>query len=407
MRRTSRLFILLLLLTLPSPAVWTQDSPGSPKAARGQTQSAADPLQGRWTGTVKSPQGGEMPAVIVLRKEAESYSGSISDFQPNRPMIPFQTANYDPKQKQLATTFALRLPNRRPTLVNITFVLDGETLRGKTTVRLEGQPPMQPVQLVYELKKISDYAETVTGPSADQPEMDEYNQIRSEQDPTAKKKRIDDFLQAHPNSNITAYVLQEGALLGRSLSDIQMLSDYGERSLAVWPDNFVLLTELGSAYVQRRLIDRGEERATKAIALIDKAEKPLQLSETQWAAGKKELLTTNFSTLGFVHTYRAELSKDPAGKKAEAEKAIAPFKRALELTATDDFSLYGLGFVYGVLNDYPNAESNLAKCAVLTGSVASAAKSLLEDFYKKQHNGSLDGLDQVMAKARSELGIPQ
>jgi len=407
MRRTSYLSILFWTFTLSSPAAWAQDSIIRAQAAGVQAQPAADPLQGRWAGTVKSPQGGEMPAVVVLRKEAESYSGSISDFQPNRPMIPFQTVTYDAKQKKLATTFAFILGNRRPTLVNITFVLDGDRLRGKTTVKLEGQPPTQPVQFVYELKKTSDYVETVSGPSADQPEMDEYSQIRAEQDPTAKKKLIDDFLQTHPNSRIAAYVLQEGALLGRTLGNLQMLSDYGERSLAIWPDNYILMTELGSAYVQQKLIDKAEEKATKALAVIDKADKPVQLSESQWAAGKKEVLTTNFSTLGFVHTYRAELNKDLAAKKAEAEKAVAPFKRALELTATDDFSLYGLGAAYGILNDYPNAESNLAKCAVLNGAVSSVAKSLLEEFYKARHNGSLEGLDQVLAKARSELGISQ
>lgn len=406
MRRTRHLSNTVLMFILFSAGAWCQEPATRPQpAGQAQAQSTADPLQGRWAGIVRSPQGGQMPAAVVFKKEADGYSGTISDLQPNRPMIPFQTLNYDEKQKKVVATFFFRPANRQPTVVNISFVIAGDTLHGNTTIKLEGQPPAPPVQLLYELKKTSDMPETNSVPSANQPEMDEYNQIRAELDDTAKKKLIDDFLQKHPNSSLAAYVLQEGALMGRRRSDLQMLSDYGERSLAIWPDNFVLLTELGSAYVQRRFVDRAEEKATKAIALVDKAEKPLQVTETQWAIGKKELLTNNFSTLGFVHMYRAEASKDPAGKKAEAEKAVVPFKRALEFTAADDFSLYGLGVVYGILNDYPNAESSLAKCVVLNGSVSSIARSLLEEFYKSEHKGSLDGLDQILAKAKSELGI--
>lgn len=403
MRRTRFLLDVALIMILFSAAAWSQAPTTKPQAAgqvQAQAQSPTDPLEGRWAGIVRSLQGGQMPAVVVFKKQATGYVGAISDLQPNRPMIPFQTLNYDEKDKKVVASFSFKPTSAPSALVNISFVVAGDTLRGDTTVKLGSSPP---VQLVYELKKSADTGEANAG----QPDLDEYNKIRAEQDAAAKKKMIDDFMQKYPNSIAAAYVLQEGALLGRRISDIEMMSDYGERSLAVWPDNFALLTELGSAYVQRKMIDKAEEKAMKAIGLIEKAERPPQATETQWAAGKKEVLTSNFSTLGFVHMYRAQASKDPAEKKAEAEKAIAPFKRALELIATDDFSLYGLGVVYATLNDYSNAESNLAKAIVLNGHVSSIARSLLEEFYKSQNKGSLDGLDQVLAKAKTELGIPQ
>ncbi len=85
--------------------------------------------------------------------------------------------------------------------------------------------------------------------------------------------------------------------------------------------------------------------------------------------------------------------------------ALAPFRRALEYNPTDDFALYGLGFSYAILDDYPHTESNLAKAVAVNGIVMASARSLLEQVYRSQHNQSLDGLEQVIARARIALGL--
>jgi regulator of sirC expression with transglutaminase-like and TPR domain len=123
--------------------------------------------------------------------------------------------------------------------------------------------------------------------------------------------------------------------------------------------------------------------------------------------GRRNLLTTNFSTLGFVHSRRAQAGKDDAAKKSECEKALTWFKKALDLTPVDDYSLYGSGVIYSFLEDYSNAESNLAGAVVVPGQVSKIARSVLEQLYKSRHNGTLDGLDEVLANARKKLGIPQ
>ena len=69
-------------------------------------------------------------------------------------------------------------------------------------------------------------------------------------------------------------------------------------------------------------------------------------------------------------------------------------------------SLWRLGTAHALLNDYPNAESNLAKAVAINGIAASYARTTLEEIYKAQHKGSLEGLDKVIAKAKSELGTP-
>jgi tetratricopeptide (TPR) repeat protein len=117
------------------------------------------------------------------------------------------------------------------------------------------------------------------------------------------------------------------------------------------------------------------------------------------------LLARNNTTLGFVELRRAQASQESAVRKGGAENAIAAFHRALEQQPADEFALYGLGFAYAILNDYRNAESNLAKAVAVNGIVATNARNLLEEIYRSQHNQSLAGLDLVIAKAKAELGL--
>ena len=243
------------------------------------------------------------------------------------------------------------------------------------------------------------------GQAGSQEELDDYNKLHSEIDPALKRSLIDEFVAKYPNSGLLAYVFQDGVYLGRQSNNIEMMAEYGEKSLELWPDNFTLLTELGSAYVQRGRLDQAELKATRALELVAAAEKPAHIIEQQWAEGKKMLQASNYTTLGFVHLRRAQSGTEPVLRKKEAESAIAPFRRALESNPTDDFALYGIGFSYAILDDYPHTESNLAKAVAVNGIVMASARSLLEQVYRSQHNQSLDGLEQVIARARIELGL--
>ena len=244
------------------------------------------------------------------------------------------------------------------------------------------------------------------GQAGSQQELDAYNKMHNEIDPAEKKYLIDNFAASYPDSGLLAYVYQDGVYLGRQSNNTEMMAEYGEKSLDLWPENYTLLTELGSVYVQRDRVEQAEVKATRALELVAVAEKPAHMSEQQWAEGKKMLIASNYTTLGFVHLRRAQASQDDAVRRSEAENAIAPFDHALESNPTDDFSLYGLGFAYAILNDYPNAESNLAKAVAVNGIVMASARSLLEEIYKSQHHQSLVGLEQVIAKAKAEIGSP-
>ena len=66
---------------------------------------------------------------------------------------------------------------------------------------------------------------------------------------------------------------------------------------------------------------------------------------------------------------------------------------------------YFIGLSKWQNKDTEGAIASLAKVVVLKKALAPKAQEQLEKLYKPLHNDSLDGLDQVLAKAKSELGI--
>lgn len=244
------------------------------------------------------------------------------------------------------------------------------------------------------------------GQAGSQAELEEFNKLRVEADTATKQRLIDEFLKKYPESGLVALVHREGVTLGQQTNNFQLMAEHGEKTLVMMPEDFAVMTVLANAYAERNMVDKAEEKAERAIELVTSAQKPGEMSEEQWAQGKKMLLATNFSALGYVHLRRAQTIQTPAERKTETERAIAPFKKAIEYHQTDDVSYWRLGLTYAFLNDYPNAESNLAKAVAVNGIAASYARSSLEDIYKGQHKGSLEGLDQVIAKAKSELALP-
>lgn len=267
--------------------------------------------------------------------------------------------------------------------------------------------------LIYFIVWVSPSGAQVKGPAkplqlglaGSQMELDAYNKLHNEPDPAEKKILIDGFATDYPDSGLLAYVFQDGVYLGRQANNIDMMAEYGEKSLELWPENYALLTELASVYVQRDRAGQAQVKAERALELIDAAEKPSHVSEAQWAEARRVLQVSNYVTLGYVHLRRAHSYQDSSTRKTEAGAAINWFTRAEQSHPRDEFSLYGLGFAYMILNDYSKAESNLAMAVAANGIVLASARTLLEEIYKSQHNQSLEGLDQVIAKAKANLGL--
>jgi hypothetical protein len=103
-----------------------------------------DRLQGRWEGTVQTPQG-QMPAKASFKKEGDAYSGTVSGLRGD---IAFKEVKLD--GARVIAIAEVQTPQGNVP-VNYEFLLEGETLKGKAEASLGGQV----FSFVFDLKRIS------------------------------------------------------------------------------------------------------------------------------------------------------------------------------------------------------------------------------------------------------------
>jgi len=94
-----------------------------------------------------------------------------------------------------------------------------------------------------------------------------------------------------------------------------------------------------------------------------------------------------------------------AWKQEDFPAVIANYQELLKLDPKNDTAHLFVGLAHWRLQQLDEAEKAFAKAVVLGGQNSAKARQYLETIYKPRNSDSLDGLDQLLAKAKSELGI--
>ena len=94
-----------------------------------------------------------------------------------------------------------------------------------------------------------------------------------------------------------------------------------------------------------------------------------------------------------------------AWKAQNYRKVIETYDQVLKLDPKNDGAYMIKGLSHWRLQELDAAQDALAKAVVLGGPNSQKAREYLEQLYKPRNNNSLEGLDQVLAKAKWELGV--
>jgi len=98
------------------------------------------------------------------------------------------------------------------------------------------------------------------------------------------------------------------------------------------------------------------------------------------------------------------LAQEPYSKK-DYPKALQMFERVVKLDPRNGDAYYFIGMCKWQIDGQDTAVDSFARSVVLNGSRAANARQYLEQIHKAKNNDSLDGLDAILAKAKSGLGI--
>lgn len=163
-------------------------------------------------------------------------------------------------------------------------------------------------------------------------------------DPDSRIKASDTLLTKYPDTDFKALALYVAALSYQQKNDFEKMIVYAERSVQADPKQYaaMLLLARGIAQHTREFdLDREEkltrvEKLTKdAMEVLKDAPKPNpQLTDEQWAQGKKEFTAQGHEALGYAAKARKNL-----------DVAIAELKQAVE-DAPEPVAMVSLASVY-------------------------------------------------------------
>jgi len=92
--------------------------------------------------------------------------------------------------------------------------------------------------------------------------------------------------------------------------------------------------------------------------------------------------------------------------KKDYPTAISNYETVIKYAPkADDAPYYYIGMSKWNSKDPEGAIEAFAKAAVMGKANAKKAEDYLQQLYKARHNDSLDGLEEVKAKAKADLGI--
>jgi len=250
------------------------------------------------------------------------------------------------------------------------------------------------------------------------------------------------------DNRLKAFAYANAMVAAQQTNNFDKIVEYGDKVLAIEPNDLNAMVVLATTIPERlpqndaakkAALDKAGGLATKALDGVQKffsQPKPANVPDAQWNQQKADLEGQLHATLGLI-----------ALNRQEYPVAVTEFQSALKSTPKDGVSHYRLGLVFQAqaseaskaLVEAINAENKakidraeqpvidelvakrqgietdarekrdkaideLATAVAIGGVVMQPAREALERLYKVKNNDSLEGLDQLIAQKKTQLG---
>ena len=241
---------------------------------------------------------------------------------------------------------------------------------------------------------------------------EEYNAWKAAADAKDPHKKIElseAFMKTYPKSPFFYYGFIEEIKAYQALGQGDKAMQAAVEALKLSPDNYDALSYEAYLlpYVYKATdadpaatLTRGESDAKHALEILQKAQKPANVTDdqfNQYVKGQRALFN---ATLGYIGLQK----KDYAG-------AITSLKAAAEDNPSDNltFSMLGQSYINSTPPDYDNGIWNLARSVALSKAANSPNAAALAKYYGQVYtsrHGSNEGQQDVVNQAAASVNPP-
>ena len=167
-----------------------------------------------------------------------------------------------------------------------------------------------------------------------QAEVDAIMAIQNAQDPAARIAAAENLLTKFADTEFKGFALMIAAASAQQMNDFEKMVVYSERTLEADPKNFQAMLMLAGGLAQRtrehdldreEKLGRAEKLANQAIEIAKTAAKPNpQLTDEQWEAAKKDVISQGYEALGQAAMVRKKYDVAAQNWKTAIETAASP-----------------------------------------------------------------------------------
>lgn len=241
-------------------------------------------------------------------------------------------------------------------------------------------------------------------------EYDAFQVMATEKDPQKRISQAEAFLQKYANTDFKDLVYFTMMQTYQQLGDGAKAIDAGYKALDANPDNLDVLTLSGYLFPfgfkgddpdAATKLSRAESAAKHGLEVLQKLQKPANVTDEQFNQGVKARRAIFNGTVGFVALQR----KDYAA-------AITSFKAAAEDNPSDVYVFYRLGLAYLSTDprDYDHGVWNLARSVALAKAGQNPAGTEIEKYLTRVYvgyHGNEEGLSNIVAQAAASAAVPE
>jgi predicted CXXCH cytochrome family protein len=206
--------------------------------------------------------------------------------------------------------------------------------------------------------------------------------------PTSMLRRANSFLSQFPQSAFLFEAYEVAARASFALDDYDAGLNYAKESLALLPENPLLLVSVADVEATKHLNDSAISHARDAIEYLDRFTAPASVPPKNWPEVKRKLKATAEFAQGRALLEEAlSLSK---GEKRDAmlKECKASLTDARTENPSDPEITYLLGLAQLAAGELQSAAGTFAAVSRANGSLAPKARENLEAIYKILHSDS-------------------
>ena len=204
------------------------------------------------------------------------------------------------------------------------------------------------------------------------------------QDPQRVQLLARTFLQQYPQSAFLATVYERAARSSFDLGDLTAGLSFAHQSLALFPENPLLLVAVADVQSRTAHPEAALESARDALDYFDRFARPSAISEQNWPNLKRRQQATAWFVIGRVQMVQALAAPAGAGQDALVNQATASLSQAYALNSDDPEILYLLGILHLAGHDLPESMADFGAVYKRGGELALKARAQLLTIYKSQ-----------------------